>query len=288
MSSNMAIQSANIGGNIVQPTPDGKFKVTTAKGKEKVLTEDQFVKQLKKNEENIKSGKDFEIKKGASPIAKAVGFIAAAGAIVAAVVYRKNIANFFKKSGEAIKEAVTGKPKNKVKDLFIDKHYLSADTKQIKNSTIAQMYSDDGIKAAEAARAKTLTSMKADAEAAFANYDGEAVIKGLKEGKAAKDLGLTAHAAAPKDPKFQSLKDLPLTPHYQALKNSGIKSEAEYAAIKLYAKPETKVIPEKLPIWARDKETCTRYVNSVEASIAKLEKAAADAAKETAEAAVKA
>lgn len=283
MSSNMAIQPANIGGNIVQPTPDGKFKVTTAKGKEKVLTKDQFVKQLIKNEENIKSEKAFEIKKGTSPLAKAVGFIAAAGAIVAAVVYRKNIANFFKKSGEAIKEAVTGKSKNKVQDLFIDKHYLSADTKQIKNSTIAQMYSDDGIKAAEAARAKTLTSMKADAEAAFANYDGEAVIKGLKEGKAAKDLGLTAHAPAPKDPKFQSLKDIPLTPHYQALKNSGIKID-EYDAIKLYAKPETKVIPEKLPVWARDKETCQRYISSYEAHLAKIEAAA----KETAEAAAKA
>lgn len=162
MSSNMAIQSANIGGNIVQPTPDGKFKVTTAKGKEKVLTEDQFVKQLKKNEENIKSGKDFEIKKGSSPIAKAVGFIAAAGAIVAAVVYRKNIANFF---------------------------------------------------------------------------------KGLKK------------------PSFADLRKQ-VAARNAVLDANGL-SKAEYKAMKAYAVPDAK-LTDKVPAWARDKETCQRYTTMVE------------------------
>lgn len=286
MSSNMAIPTFNVGGNLVQPTPDGKVKVQTAKGKIKILSQDQFEKQIKKNADNIKAGKDFEIK-GDNKAAKITGIIGAAAAITGAIVFRKEIGKFFKKAGATISDAVKGKSKNKVKDLFIDKHYLSPETKQLKNSTIAQMYSDDGIKAAETARAKELKAMKDDAKAVFKDYDADKVLNGLKEGKAAKDLGLTAHAPAPKDPKFKSLKDVPLTPRAQAMTDAGIRSEAEFAAIKNYAKPNT-AATDKLPAWARDKETCQRYVTSVEAKIAKLEAAAAEAAKETAEAAAKA
>ena len=106
MSSNMAIPAVNIGGNIVQPTPEGKIKVTTAKGKVKVLSQDQFVKQIKKNEQNIKDGKDFEIKKDNKGL-KITGLIAAAAAVVGAVVYRKDLAKLFKSAGEKVTETTT-------------------------------------------------------------------------------------------------------------------------------------------------------------------------------------
>ena len=288
MSSNMAIPAVNIGGNIVQPTPEGKIKVTTAKGKVKVLSQDQFEKQIKKNAENIKAGKDFEIKKE-NKTAKVIGLVAAAAAVVAGVVYRKELGKLFGKASEKVSEAaskvadkITGKTKkSKVKDLYTGNSYWVKDgqdaTRTVKNQTIAQMYSDDGIKAAQATRNKELAKMKADAQAAFKDYDADKVVDGLKSGKKAEELGLT-HLERAKDPeKMTKLKDVPLTPKAQATKEaleaSGIKNNAEFAAIKKYADPNTKEIPKDLPVWARDKETCQRYVNSVEASIAKKEAA---------------
>lgn len=287
MSSNMAIPAVNIGGNIVQPTPDGKIKVKTAKGKVKVLSQDQFEKQIKKNAENIKAGKDFEIKKE-NKTAKIIGVIAAAAAVVAGVVYRKELGKLFGKASEKVSEAaskvadkITGKTKkSKVKDLYTGNSYWIKDgkdaTRTVKNQTIAQMYSDDGIKAAQTARNKDLAKMKADAQAAFKDYDADKVVEGLKAGKKPEELGLT-HIERPKDPeKMIKLKDVPVAEHIQearlnAIKANGIKDEAEFEAIKLYAKPETKEIPEKLPAWARDKETCQRYAYSVDRSIAKAE-----------------
>lgn len=290
MSSNMAIPAVNIGGNIVQPTPEGKIKVTTAKGKVKVLSQDQFEKQIKKNAENIKAGKDFEIKKE-NKTAKVIGLVTAAAAVVAGVVYRKELGKLFGKASEKVSEAaskvaekITGKTKkSKVKDLYTGNSYWVKDgqdaTRTVKNQTIAQMYSDDGIKAAQAARDKDLAKMKADAQAAFKDYDADKVVEELKAGKKAEELGLT-HLERAKDPeKLVSNKELANAQHIQdarlnALKANGIKDEAEFEAIKLYAKPETKEIPEKLPAWAKDKETCQRYAYSVDHSIAKAEREA--------------
>lgn len=290
MSSNMAIPAVNIGGNIVQPTPEGKIKVTTAKGKVKVLSQDQFEKQIKKNAENIKAGKDFEIKKE-NKTAKVIGLVTAAAAVVAGVVYRKELGKLFGKAGEKVSEAaskvadkITGKTKkSKVKDLYTGNSYWVKDgqdaTRTVKNQTIAQMYSDDGIKAAQAARDTELAKMKTDAQAAFKDYDIDKVLDGLKAGKKPEELGLT-HLERAKDPeKLVSNKGLANAQHIQdarlnALKANGIKDEAEFEAIKLYAKPETKEIPEKLPAWAKDKETCQRYAYSVDHSIAKAEREA--------------
>lgn len=288
MSSNMAIPAVNIGGNIVQPTPEGKIKVTTAKGKVKVLSQDQFEKQIKKNAENIKAGKDFEIKKDNQAL-KVGGLITAAAAIVAGVIYRKDLAKLFKKAGEQVSEAatkiadkVTGKNKGKtqVKDLYTGNSYWIKDgkdaTRTVKNQTIAQMYSDEGIEAAKAARNTELAKMKKDATSAFKDYDADKVLEGLKAGKKPEELGLT-HIDRPKAPeKLASNKELANVQYIQdarlnAIKKSGIKDEAEFEAIKLYAKPETKEIPAKLPDWAKDKETCQRYAYSVDQSIAKAE-----------------
>lgn len=228
----MAIPAVNIGGNIVQPTPEGKIQVTTAKGKVKVLSQDQFVKQIKKNEENIKAGKDFEIKKD-NTTAKVLGFAAAAAAIVAGVVYRKDLAKLFKSAGEKI----SGK-KQKAKRYT---YGLTAAEKQQVQAAKAHVdeFSNEAIDAAKAARKTELAEMKKDAQAVFKDYDADKALKDLKDAK------------------------------LKALKANGIKNEAEFEAIKLYAKPETKEIPEKLPAWARDKETCQRYAYSVDQSIAK-------------------
>lgn len=237
MSSNMAIPVENIGGNIVQPTPEGKIQVTTAKGKVKVLSQDQFVKQIKKNEENINAGKDFEIKKD-NTTAKVLGFAAAAAAIVAGVVYRKDLAKLFKSAGEKISDAASNVAEKKTKRYT---YGLTAAEKQQVQAAKAHVdeFSNEAIDAAKAARKTELAEMKKDAQAVFKDYDADKALKDLKDAK------------------------------LKALKANGIKNEAEFEAIKLYAKPETKEIPEKLPAWARDKETCQRYAYSVDQSIAK-------------------
>lgn len=243
MSSNMAIPVENIGGNIVQPTPEGKIKVKTAKGKVKVLTQDQFLKQIKKNEENINAGKDFEIKKD-NTTAKVLGFAAAAAAIVAGVVYRKDLAKLFKSAGEKISDAASNVAEKLTGKKQKTKRYtygLTAAEKQQVQAAKAHVdeFSNEAIDAAKAARKTELAEMKKDAQAVFKDYDADKALKDLKDAK------------------------------LKALKANGIKNEAEFEAIKLYAKPETKEIPEKLPAWARDKETCQRYAYSVDQSIAK-------------------
>ena len=90
-----SIPSDNIGGNIVSPTADGKVKVQTAKGKTRVLTQDQFEKSILKNAENIKAGKDFEIKKS-NTTAKILGLVVAAATITAGIIFRKDIGKFIK------------------------------------------------------------------------------------------------------------------------------------------------------------------------------------------------
>lgn len=208
MSSNMAIPAVNIGGNIVQPTPDGKFKVQTAKGKIKVLSQDQFEKQIKKNAANIQAGKDFEIKKGMSTTAKIIGFLAGAGAIVAVVVYRKDFAKWFQKATQKITEAAKGNSKQN-NTIFSDTAGFTTKGKEAKNEAIVAMSKDNfGYELEKTQR----TKMKADAKHAFENYDGEAVLKGLKEGKKPEELGLMVKEVKPqiKDPeKMVSLKDVP-------------------------------------------------------------------------------
>lgn len=236
MSSNMAIPAANIGGNIVSPTPDGKIKVTTAKGKERVLTQDQFIKQIKKNEENIKAGKDFEIKKD-NKTAKIVGLVAAAAAIVTGVVYRKEIGKWFSKTADKVKDMVKGSKK-------ADKRYANISSEEVRKCRAERTlkeFGNDVIETNQKARTAELQTMKEDAIAAFKNYDDKAALKAAKSSRT------------------------------EALKAHGV-TEAEYKAIKAYADPNAAVTAE-LPVWARDKETCQRYINAIEASTSKNLKA---------------
>ena len=87
---------AMIGGNLVQLDEKNQIHVTNKKGKTKVLTHDQFQRQMEANEDKLLSGQDFEFKKPMSPAKKLFLTLAGAGSLAAAFIYRKNIAEFFK------------------------------------------------------------------------------------------------------------------------------------------------------------------------------------------------
>ena len=260
MSSNMAIPAVNIGGNIVQPTPEGKIKVTTAKGKVKVLSQDQFVKQIKKNEQNIKDGKDFEIKKD-NTTAKIIGLAAATAAVVTGVVYRKELAKLFKSAGEKVTEATT-KLADKVKGKGTNaKRYNDTLTAAEKNQlnlakNHVEEFSNEAIEAAQKTRSAELATMRADAEAVFKNYDPDKALE--YAAKKAEFTKMTSTAEKVANTELDAMNT--------ALKKAGLQNKAELDAVKLYADPKVKDIPENLPAYLRDKESCQRYLNSYEAN----------------------
>lgn len=257
MSSNMAIPAVNIGGNIVQPTPEGKIKVTTAKGKVKVLSQDQFVKQIKKNEQNIKDGKDFEIKKDNSGL-KITGLIAAAAAVVGAVVYRKDLAKLFKSAGEKVTETTTKlaeKVKGKDKNAKRYNDTLTAAEKNQLNlaKNHVEEFSNEAIEAAQKTRAAELAEMRVDAEAVFNNnYDSDKALE-----YAAKKAEFT---------KMANAAEIEADAIHTALKKAGIQNLDELKAIKLWADPKVKDVPENLPAYLKDRESCQRYLNAYEAN----------------------
>ena len=256
MSSNMAIPAVNIGGNIVQPTPEGKIKVTTAKGKVKVLSQDQFIKQIKKNEQNIKDGKDFEIKKDNKGL-KITGLIAAAAAVVGAVVYRKDLAKLFKSAGEKVTEATT-KLADKVKGKGTNaKRYNDTLTAAEKNQlnlakNHVDEFSNEAIEAAQKTRSAELATMRADAESVFKNYDPDKALE-----YAAKKAEFT---------KMANAAEIEADAIHTALKKAGIQNLDELKAIKLWADPKVKDVPENLPAYLKDRESCQRYLNAYEAN----------------------
>lgn len=260
MSSNMAIPTVKIGGNIVQPTPEGKIKVTTAKGKVKVLSQDQFVKQIKKNEQNIKDGKDFEIKKENNGL-KITGLIAAAAAVVGAVVYRKDLAKLFKSAGEKVTEATT-KLADKVKGKGTNaKRYNDTLTAAEKNQlnlakNHVEEFSNEAIDAAKKTRSAELAAMRADAESVFKKYDPDKALE--YAAKKAEFTKMTSSAEKVANAEADAMNT--------ALKKAGLQNKAELDAVKLYADPKVKDIPENLPAYLRDKESCQRYLNAYEAN----------------------
>ncbi len=260
MSSNMAIPAVNIGGNIVQPTPEGKIKVTTAKGKVKVLSQDQFVKQIKKNEQNIKDGKDFEIKKD-NTTAKIIGLAAATAAVVTGVVYRKELAKLFKSAGEKVTEATT-KLADKVKGKGTNaKRYNDTLTAAEKNQlnlakNHVEEFSNEAIEAAQKTRSAELATMRADAEAVFKNYDPDKALE--YAAKKAEFTKMTSSAEKVANTELDAMNT--------ALKKAGLQNKAELDAVRLYADPKVKDVPENLPAYLKDKESCQRYLNSYEAN----------------------
>lgn len=96
MQNNLGITpSIVIGGNVVTMAPNNKCVVINKKGKVKTFTQDQFTKQLLKNQDKAQSGQDFEFKKSNKAGWITAGLLAVGGT-AAGLVYRKNISKFFK------------------------------------------------------------------------------------------------------------------------------------------------------------------------------------------------
>ena len=91
------LNSSMIGGNLVQIDSKIRYHVTDKNGSKKVLTRDQFQKNIENNADKLQKGEDIKFKKPMSFWQKAGLAILGLGT-VAGVIYRKNIANFFKNS----------------------------------------------------------------------------------------------------------------------------------------------------------------------------------------------
>ena len=97
-----ALNSSIIGGNLVQMDNKNRYHVTDKNGKRKVLSQDQFKRNLENNYDKIQAGQEFTFKKSMSPMKKTILTLAGIGAAIAAVVYRKDLLKLFNK--EKIKE----------------------------------------------------------------------------------------------------------------------------------------------------------------------------------------
>lgn len=125
-----ALNSSIVGGNLVQVDNKNRYHVTDKNGKKKVLTADQFKKNVDKNYDKIKSGEEFNFKKPMSFMQKATLTLLGIGA-AAALIYNKKIAEFFKgsktketltnlaesESGQAIRHAIN-ETKEKARDIL--------------------------------------------------------------------------------------------------------------------------------------------------------------------------
>ena len=92
-----AVNSSIIGGNLVQVDNKNRYHVTDKNGRKKVLTQDEFRKNIENNADKLKAGEDIKFKKPMSFWQKA-GLAILGLVTVAGVIYRKNIADFFKTS----------------------------------------------------------------------------------------------------------------------------------------------------------------------------------------------
>ena len=271
MADNMTIGPAlAIGGNKVEMTQQGKIQVTNPQGKIKTLSQDEFKKQLVKNADKIEAGQDFEFKKDNKNVKAAIG---AGGLLTAAYVglslavgkgkltkavaeqgkklgFMSQVKNVFVAIGESgvkLWNSITGKAV-KLKDKLTGKTEKAAE--ELQNKRYATYSKEQAANDAHRHHAATfdkshLTSLQrdemiSDAQHAFADYD---------------------HI------KFKKSK---------VLENAGLNNK-QYDVVKEYANSAenvklTKEQKEILPHWIQDKESCQRYVNSIEASFAKIDK----------------
>lgn len=124
MTNDLSVPVAMIGGNKVEFTNfNVNVKVTNPKGKSVTLKPDEFVKQMADNVDKLDAGEDFEFKSNKTKKALAIGgAVVGTAAVIAGVVYRKNIADYiknfpYKKVGQDIKEFVLNAGK-KIKSFF--------------------------------------------------------------------------------------------------------------------------------------------------------------------------
>ena len=97
-----------IAGNYVQMMENGKLQVTNSQGKVKVLSQDQFKKQLVKNADKLASGEKFEFKDSKK------GLIAAAAGSAAVVAVLAGL-------GIAVKNGAIKKVNISKEDVFLKK-----------------------------------------------------------------------------------------------------------------------------------------------------------------------
>lgn len=90
------LNSSVIGGNLVQLDNKNRYHVTDKRGKRKVLTSDEFKRNLENNYEKIVSGEDIKFKKPMSATKKTLLTLLAVGTAAAGYIYRKDITKFFK------------------------------------------------------------------------------------------------------------------------------------------------------------------------------------------------
>lgn len=267
MADNMTIGPAlAIGGNKVEMTQQGKIQVTNPQGKIKTLSQDEFKKQLLKNADKIEAGQDFEFKKDNKNLKAAAlggGLLTAAyvglslavgkGKLTKAVAEQgkklgfmsqvKNVFVAIGESGVKLWNSITGKAA-KLKDK------LTGKSGELENKRYATYSKEQAANDAHRHHAATfdkshLTSLQrdemiSDAQHAFADYDPV---------------------------KFKKSK---------VLENAGLNNK-QYDVVKEYANSAenvklTKEQKEILPHWIQDKESCQRYVNSIDASFAKIDK----------------
>ncbi len=155
----------HIGGNQIQQTKNGNFRITNAQGKTKTFSEDEVIIQLAKNSEKAKSGEAFEFKKDYKNTIKIAAGIASGAAVTAGLVYRKNITKFFNKIGKSIKNLFKKRVRDNGNIDELRKLYKSST--EIKNNKHRAFIEDNFTLEGEMRNLERRKQMIEDAKAAF-------------------------------------------------------------------------------------------------------------------------
>ena len=163
-----------VGGNTVEMTTKGKLQITNSKGKVKTLSQDEFKKNLVKNVDKINNGEDFEFKKDRKGL-KIFGAALATAVVATSVIYRKQIAKFFKEfSFKKLYESIKNIFKENTPPGY-SKEYRNARKQNLKET--------------------------------FANYDSEAICQELSNGKTPKEFGIQSRKSfIPNNPDKELIK----------------------------------------------------------------------------------
>lgn len=96
--------SSMIGGNLVQIDNKNRYHVTDKNGHKKILTKDQFEKNIKDNQDKIENKEDFQFKKTMTPTQKMILLLAGLGIAAGIAFNYKKIVKLFQNSN--IKESL--------------------------------------------------------------------------------------------------------------------------------------------------------------------------------------
>lgn len=156
----------NIGGNQIQQTKKGNFRITNAQGKTKTFSEDEVILQLTKNSEKARNGEEFEFKKDYKNSIKIAAGIVGGAAVTAGLVYRKNITKFFNKIGKNIKNLFKKRIKDNGNIDELRKFYKSST--EIQNNKHRAFIEDNFTLEGELKNLERRKQMIEDAKAVFA------------------------------------------------------------------------------------------------------------------------